>query len=194
PIPLGLQEGDLMPDTYFIHRGDTRESVVMRMKKSMQEFMDAQWASRQANLPLKNKQEAMVLASMIEKETGVDGERGRVASVFVNRLRKGMLLQSDPTVVYGIELKDGPMGRPLWLKDLKVDHPYNTYVHAGLPPKPIANPGKEAIKAALNPPQTNDFYFVATGSGGHFFAKTLAEHNRNVAKYRAVLKSQKAKP
>ena len=192
PLPMAIAEGTLMPDTYHIHRGDSREALVERMRKKMQKTLQEEWEKRQEGLPLKTPAEALVLASVIEKETGVDAERGRVSAVFVNRLHKGMPLQSDPTVVYGIELEKGPMGRPLWLKDLKIDHPYNTYVHNGLPPAPIANPGRAAIHAALNPPKTNEYYFVATGHGGHYFSKTLAEHNRNVAKYRKVQR-QKAK-
>lgn len=191
-VPIKISEGSLMPDTYHFHRGDSRASIVVRMQKAMAQTLQELWGKRAEGLPVKTAQEALVLASMVEKETGVGGERGRVAAVFVNRLRKDMLLQSDPTVVYGIELEDGPMGRPLWLKDLKVDHPYNTYLYKGLPPRPIANPGRAAIEAVMNPPQTDEYYFVATGVGGHHFAKTLREHNHNVVKYRQELRRQQS--
>ncbi len=188
-----MREGYVMPDTYHFHRDESREAMVGRMQAHMQEAIDALWPKRADGLPFDTPHEALVLASIVEKETGLDQERGRVAAVFVNRLRKGMPLQSDPTVIYGIEKASGePLGRPLWRKDLKIDHPYNTYVHAGLPPRPIANPGRAALEAVLNPPSTNEYYFVATGTGGHHFARTLAEHNRNVAKYKAELRRQKA--
>ena len=190
-MPMGVVEGSLMPDTYHFHKGDSRQSVVDRMQQPMKQALAELWQQRQSGLPFKTKEEALVLASIVEKETGVDQERGRVAAIFINRLRKNMLLQSDPTVVYGIELENGPMERQLLKKDLAIDHPFNTYVHAGLPPAPIANPGRASIQAVLNPPKTDEYYFVATGRGGHYFSKTLAEHNRNVARYRAELRRQK---
>jgi UPF0755 protein len=147
------------------------------------------WPQRAENLPLKTPEEAVVLASIVEKETGVDGERALVAGVFVNRLNKGMPLQSDPTVVYGITGGKAPLGRSLTRKDLADPTPYNTYQIAGLPPGPIANPGRAALEAALQPAQTPYLYFVAAGDGGHAFAKTLAEHNANVAKWRKHLRS-----
>lgn len=183
PIP----EGTLLPDTHYIHRGDTRASVVARMRRAMQEALPKLWAKRAAALPYDTPEEALVLASIVEKETGVDGERGMVAGVFVNRLRKAMPLQSDPTVVYAIERDKGPMKRPLYRKDWKYESKYNTYITAGLPPAPICHPGLAAIRAVLNPPKHDYLYFVATGKGGHYFAKTLAEHNRNIARYKAQM-------
>lgn len=190
PLPA---EGSLMPDTYHVHRRDARADVVERMRKAMSEYVSANWAKRQQGLPISTPEEWLVLASIVEKETGVAAERPQVASVFINRLRKGMPLQSDPTVVYGIEQAQGhKMEHALLKKDLEVNHPYNTYVHAGLPPAPICNPGRASLEAVLNPPQTDYLYFVATGTGGHRFARSLAEHNSNVAQYRAELRRQKA--
>ncbi|MEO3429647.1 endolytic transglycosylase MltG [Pelagibius sp. CAU 1746] len=186
-------EGTLLPETYHFHRGDPRADVLARMRQSMDEALAEIWDRRAENLPLKSPEEALVLASIIEKETGVDGERALVAGVFVNRLDKGMPLQSDPTVVYGITLGKAPLGRSLTRKDLAQATPYNTYQINGLPPGPIANPGRAALEAAVNPAQTEYLYFVAAGDGGHAFAKTLAEHNRNVAKWRKHLRSLKKK-
>lgn len=192
PVPTTLRDGTLMPNTYYIQRGDSREKLIERMQKDMQQMSNELWQNRQMSLPFTTLDEAMVLASIVEKETGVPEERRRVAAVFVNRLRKGMPLQSDPTVAYGIEQVSGaPLNRPLTHADLSVDHPYNTYVHTGLPPMPICNPGKASLLAALNPAQSDDLYFVATGTGGHNFAKTIQEHNQNVTQYRAVLRQQK---
>ncbi len=189
-IPEKVGEGRLMPDTYHFHRGDSRAAVVARMQKAMDEALAQAWESRTQDLPISTPEEALILASVVERETGVDDERPRVAAVFVNRLRLGMPLQSDPTVVYGIELAHGPMNRSLTRNDLKRDHAHNTYTRGGLPQGPIANPGKASIQATLNPPKTNELYFVATGTGGHHFATTLAEHNRNVARYRAIMRQQ----
>lgn len=188
-ITIPMIEGWLLPETYHYTRGDTRDQVVRRMQKAMDEVIADRWKNRAAGLPLANAQEAIILASIVEKETGVPEERGRVAAVFINRLRKGMPLQTDPTVIYGIEHASGkPMGRELTRKDLQTPSAYNTYLIPGLPPTPIANPGIDSIEAVLHPPQTDELYFVATGNGGHRFAKTLEEHNRNVAAYRAALK------
>ena len=185
-------EGALLPETYFFNRGETRESAINRMKEAMTEAMDKAWANRAADLPVSIPQEALILASIIEKETSVPEEYGQVSSVFVNRLRKGMMLQTDPTVIYALTNGKGPLGRALLRKDLDVDSPYNTYRVTGLPPGPIANPGRRAIEAAVNPADTPYFYFVADGSGGHAFARTLDEHNRNVANWRK-LNSEKKK-
>ena len=182
-------DGALLPETYHFHRGDSRSVVLQRMAESMTEALAALWPQRSENLPLNTPEEAVVLASIVEKETGVDSERPLVAGVFVNRLRKGMPLQSDPTVVYGITLGKAPLGRSLTRKDLAAATPYNTYQIAGLPPAPIANPGRAALAAVLHPAETDYLYFVAAGDGGHAFAKSLAEHNSNVAKWRKHLRS-----
>lgn len=182
-------DGSLLPETYHFHRGDSREAVLQRMAEAMSAALAELWPQRAENLPLNSPEEALVLASIVEKETGVDSERALVAGVFVNRLNKGMPLQSDPTVVYGITEGKAPLGRSLTRKDLAQPTPYNTYQIAGLPPGPIANPGRAALEAALNPAETEYFYFVAAGDGGHAFARTLAEHNVNVAKWRRHLRS-----
>jgi UPF0755 protein len=148
------------------------------------------WAARAENLPITTPEEAVILASVVEKETGVAGERRHVAGVFVNRLRRGMRLQSDPTVIYGLTGGAGPLGRALSRADLAAPHPYNTYLIDALPPAPIANPGAAAIAAVLDPLQTEDLYFVADGTGGHVFARTLAEHNRNAAAWRRLRDAQ----
>lgn len=186
-------DGALLPETYHFHRGDQRPVVLQRMTTSMDAALAEIWESRDENLPLQNPAEAVILASIIEKETGLDAERPLVAGVFVNRLRIGMPLQSDPTVVYGITEGKAPLGRSLTRKDLSTPTPYNTYKINGLPPGPIANPGRASIEAAVNPAETEYLYFVADGNGGHAFAKTLAEHNRNVAKWRKHLKSLRKK-
>jgi len=160
------------------------------MGRALDRTLSELWPGRAPGLPIATPEEAVVLASIVEKETGVAGERPLVASVFVNRLKKGMRLQSDPTVVYGLTGGRGPLGRALIRKDLQTPSPYNTYLIDGLPPGPIANPGRAAIEAVLNPATTAYLYFVADGSGGHAFAKTLAEHNRNVAKWRKIKKQK----
>lgn len=185
------EEGSLLPQTYHFHRGDFRNAVLSRMQADMQKTLAELWGKRKENLPLKTPQEALTLASIVEKETGIDAERERVAAVFINRLKKGMPLQSDPTTVYAIERDKGPMGRALLTADLAYDSPYNTYKINGLPPGPICNPGRAAIEAVLNPISTDELYFVATGDGGHNFAASLKEHNENVKKYRAALKEKK---
>jgi UPF0755 protein len=189
-------EGTLMPNTYHFVSGEDRNAIISRMQAATKKAMDELWETRAENLPIKNKAEALILASIIEKETGVDEERETVAGVFVNRLRKGMPLQTDPTVIYAITKGKiqtdgrGPLGRRLLRKDLQIDDPYNTYKYPGLPPGPIANPGYDSIKAALNPEENDYIFFVADGTGGHLFAKTLAEHNRNVANWRKIRRSQ----
>ena len=181
-------EGSLLPETYHYARGERRADLVARMSRARDELLSELWPARAPNLPVATAEEAVILASIVEKETGVAGERPLVASVFVNRLRKGMRLQSDPTVVYGLTGGTGPLGRSLTRKDLRAPSPYNTYLIKGLPPGPIANPGRAALEAVLDPANTGFLYFVADGSGGHAFAKTLAEHNRNVAKWRKFKK------
>lgn len=177
-------EGSLLPETYHFTKGDTRAAVIARMATALNETLSELWPLRAEGLPFDTPESALILASIIEKETGLGSERAHVSGVFVNRLNRGMRLQSDPTVIYGLTDGDGPLGRSLTRADLERDHPYNTYRIAGLPPGPIANPGRAAIEAALNPLDTEDLFFVADGNGGHVFARTLKEHNRNVAKWR----------
>jgi len=179
-------EGRLAPDSYEVGPGDTRASVITRMTEAQEAILTAAWAGRAGDLPLDSPKEALILASIIEKETALAGERRQVASVFVNRLRRGMRLQTDPTVIYGITEGQGVLGRGLRQSELRRATPWNTYVIAGLPPTPIANPGRAAIEAAVDPAETDYVYFVADGSGGHAFAETLAEHNRNVARWREI--------
>ena len=190
PLAEKPGEGALLPETYNFSRGDGRDALVQRMAKAMTETLDQLWAKRNPNLPLRSKAEALILASIVEKETGVAAERPRVAAVFINRLRRGMRLESDPTVIYGMTLGQGPLNRTLLSKDLDGKSAYNTYQIAGLPPAPIANPGRASLEAVANPSRTRDLFFVADGTGGHAFAETLAEHNRNVARYRAWLREQ----
>ena len=187
PLPeTKPDEGTLLPETYHFPRGTTRTALIEQMQKDMATLLAELWAERQTDLPLDTPEEALTLASIIEKETAVPDEYGLVAGVFVNRLRRGMLLQTDPTVIYALTKGEGPLGRQLLRRDLEVDDPYNTYIHPGLPPGPIANPGRGALRAALAPAETDYLYFVADGTGGHAFAKSLVEHNRNVAKWRRV--------
>lgn len=181
-------DGALLPETYHFSRGDSRAALLERMRKSMAKVLADAWAARAEGLPFATPEQALVLASIIEKETGVAAERARVAGVFVNRLRLGMKLQSDPTTIYAITQGKAELGRALTRADLRVESPYNTYFADGLPPAPIANPGRAAIAAALNPEKHNLLYFVADGSGGHAFAATLAEHNKNVQRWREAKK------
>jgi UPF0755 protein len=176
-------EGALLPETYQFLRGESRASLIARMRDAMTEAIAQEWAKRDPGISLKTPEEAVTLASVVEKETGRGDERARVAGVFYNRLKKGMPLQSDPTVIYALTEGKKPLGRALTRADWKLDSPYNTYVVAGLPPGPIANPGRDALAAVLKPAVTDYYYFVADGSGGHVFARTLEEHNRNVAEW-----------
>lgn len=182
------KEGYFLPETYTFSRGESRQKIVEQGQAAMQKTLQQAWDERDADLPLKNKEELLVLASVVEKETGVATERPQVASVFVNRLRKGMLLQTDPTVIYAVTKGERDLGRALTYRDLAIDSPYNTYKYAGLPPAPICSPGKAAIMAAAHPDKTPYLYFVASGNGGHNFARTLQEHNANVRKWRALNK------
>lgn len=185
-------EGSLMPDTYPFQRGTTREEIIARMEKAQKEFLDSVWSRRIGDLPISTPEEMVILASIVEKETGKADERPRVASVFINRLRKGMKLQSDPTIIYGIFGGEGkPKDRPIYRSDIDKETPYNTYTIPALPPGPIANPGRAALEAVANPSLTDDLFFVANGTGGHVFAKTLDEHNQNVARWRAIEKQLK---
>jgi UPF0755 protein len=179
-------EGMLAPAGYDVQRGDDRNALLGRMQAEQERILAAAWDSRAPNLPLKSPEELLTLASIVEKETGVPTERARVASVFVNRLNRGMRLQTDPTVIYGITMGAAPLGRGLRASELSAPTPYNTYVVTGLPPTPIANPGATAIDAAAHPEATDDIFFVADGTGGHVFARTLDEHNRNVAAWRRI--------
>lgn len=179
-------EGTLAPRSYEVRGGDSRADVLARMAAAQEDILAAAWQTRAEDLPLDSPQEALILASIIEKETAVAGERRQVASVFVNRLRRGMRLQTDPTVIYGITEGQGVLGRGLRQSELNRSTAWNTYAIDGLPPTPIANPGKESIEAAVDPADTDYVFFVADGSGGHAFAETLAEHNRNVARWREI--------
>ncbi len=184
-------EGSLMPDSYEIQRGQSRQAVLQRMRDAHDKAVAELWPTRQPGLPLTSPQEAVILASVVEKETGVASERPRVAAVFINRLRAGMLLQSDPTIIYGIT-RGRPLGRGIRASELAAETPYNTYRVAGLPPTPIANPGREALAAVLNPPKTDELYFVADGTGGHAFASTYEAHGRNVARWRQIERERAA--
>jgi UPF0755 protein len=191
-LPPLVPEGELRPETYHYHLNTTRSEIISRMRKAQKELLTQLWNARDESIPLQTPQQALILASIVERETGIAEERPAVAAVFYNRMRTGMRLQSDPTVIYGISNGLGVMDRLLTRKDLAVEHPYNTYVIPGLPPAPIANPGKASLEAVLNPIQSEDFYFVADGKGGHVFARTLEEHNRNVAAYRRALREAAA--
>ncbi len=188
-LPSALPpEGSLRPDTYKFTRGTKRTEIIQQMAAAQTKLVDQIWEKRDSSVQLANKQDFITLASIVEKETGLADERAHVASVFLNRLGKGMRLQSDPTVIYGLFGGEGkPSDRPIYQSDLKKDTPYNTYLIKGLPPTPIANPGKDALEAVANPWKTQDLYFVADGTGGHVFAATLDEHNANVRRWRKLV-------
>jgi len=185
-IAVTPAEGSLLPATYPYSYGDSRAAMIETMSRTMRQTINKLWANRAPNLPLNTPEEAVTLASIVEKETGVAAERARIAGVFINRLRLGMRLQSDPTVIYAVANGTGPLGRPLTLTDLRTENPYNTYRNAGLPPGPIANPGRAALLAVLQPAATDELFFVADGSGGHVFARTYDEHKVNVSRWRAL--------
>ena len=188
-ITLDVKEGDLLPETYFYSRNDTRDGVLLRMKEAMEKTVDEAWRKRAAGLPITNRREVVILASMIEKETALPAERQKVAAVFVNRLRIKMKLESDPTTIYGITGGKGTLGRDLTRADLQSPSGYNTYVVPGLPSGPICNPGRASIMAATGPASRDrSLYFVADGQGGHAFAINVYEHNRNVARWKEILK------
>jgi peptidoglycan lytic transglycosylase G len=185
-------EGTLLPDTYKVPRGLLRQELIERMVKDQERILSEIWARRATGLPVKTPEEFVILASIVEKETGRADERPRVAGVFINRLQRKMKLQSDPTIVYGIVGGKGTLGRGILRSEIDKPTPYNTYVIDGLPPGPIANPGRAALEAVANPSRTKDVYFVADGTGGHVFAETLDQHQRNVVKWRQVEASRRA--
>ena len=190
PVPA---EGALLPETYLFTRGTARADLIARMEKAQAQFLSREWGRREAGLPFANPEQAVIMASIIEKESSLPEERRHIAAVFDNRLRDGMKLQSDPTIIYGIT-GGNPLGRPIRESEITTQTPYNTYVITGLPPTPICNPSKDSLIAALDPEATPDLYFVANGKGGHNFAATEAEHDRNVKAYREVLKKQNPPP
>jgi UPF0755 protein len=180
-----FEEGALLPETYAYQWGDTRAAIIRRAEAAMEAALAEIWAARATNLPLRSPRDALVLASIVERETGKADERARVAGVFINRLRRNMPLQSDPTAAYAAA-DGGVLDRPLTRADLDRDHPFNTYRIRGLPPGPIASPGRDSLRAAVQPEVTEFIFFVADGQGGHAFARTLDEHNRNVARWREI--------
>jgi len=188
-----IEEGSILPETYFYSFNDSKSVMLKRMQMAMQKSIDQLWEQRDPSIPLKNKEQAIILASIVEKETGIAEERPKVASVFINRLRKGMKLQSDPTIIYSFTFGDKKLERPIKASDIRNNSPFNTYFVYGLPPAPISNPGLASIKAVLNPPQTDYIYFVATGTnGGHYFSSNLREHNEFVARYRSALQNKQS--
>ena len=186
-------EGSLLPETYLFERGATRAELLARMRASQESVLAGLWPARRADLPFGTMEEAIILASIVEKETAIAAERPRIAAVFVNRLKRGMRLESDPTIIYGLT-GGAPLGRGLRVSELERPNPYSTYQIDGLPPTPICNPGRDSIAAVLNPPDSDDLFFVADGGGGHAFARTLAEHERNVAAWRRVERARAAAP
>ncbi len=184
-----FEEGELLPETYSYQWGDTRAALVRRAEQAMTAALNEAWRQRAENLPLANPRQALILASIVERETGKAEERALVAGVFINRLRRSMPLQSDPTVAYAAA-DGGVLERPISRPDLDRDHPFNTYRIRGLPPGPIASPGREALRAVVRPEATDYLYFVADGTGGHAFGRTLEEHNRNVARWREIERSR----
>ncbi len=192
-LPAEIPEGLFKPETYVFARGTERSAILKQMQDAQKKILAELWEKRAPNLPLKTPEEALVLASIVEKETGTDGERAKVASVFINRLRKGYKLQSDPTIIYGITGGQGKLNRPIYRTDILRKTDFNTYVIDALPPGPICNPGEAALRATLQPDETEYLYFVADGTGGHAFSKTLQEHNRNVVNWRKIERNQAKK-
>ena len=188
------REGTLLPETYKFPRGTTREQVIQRMQQAQKRVLEEIWERRSPDLPLKSPEQLVTLASIVEKETGKADERSRVAAVFVNRLRQKMKLQSDPTIIYGLVGGKGTLGRPIMRSEIEQPTPYNTYVIDGLPPGPIANPGRASLEAAANPARTKELFFVADGTGGHAFAETYDQHQKNVAKLRAIEQQTRTTP
>jgi UPF0755 protein len=187
------EEGTLLPETFVIQRGASRQSIIENMRAEMRKVRERIWESRRKDLPIKTWHEAIVLASIVEKETGRNDERERVAAVFVNRLRQNMRLQSDPTILYGIDAGKAVWNRPILRSEIQRKTAHNTYQIDGLPPTPICNPGRAAIEAVFNPASTKDLYFVADGSGGHIFSETLKEHSTNVQRWRTLEKQLRTK-
>jgi UPF0755 protein len=185
-------EGWIMPQTYDVERGEDRAEVVDQMVAAQKKLVARLWADRRPGLPYKTPEEALAMASIVEKETSVPDERAHVAGVYLNRLAKGIRLEADPTLIYGMT-KGRPLGRSMTHADVIEPGPYNSYLNAGLPPTPIANPGRASIEAALNPASTEDLYFVADGSGGHVFAQTYEQHQKNVVRWRAIAQSLKGR-
>ena len=193
-----IGEGTLLPDTYIFSADTTRVQMIERMEKAQDDLLAELWPDRQEDIPIDTPEEALILASVVEKETGIASERGLVAGLFTERLRRGMRLESDPTVIYGVSkgeplFNNAGQRRTLYRSELNRKTDWNTYQIDGLPKTPICNPGRDAIAAVLNPPETNYIFFVADGKGGHLFAETLAEHNRNVAAYRAYEREEIAR-
>jgi UPF0755 protein len=185
-VTIDVKEGDLLPETYFYSRNDTRDGLLLRMKEAMDKTLDEAWRKRTPGLPLANRREVLILASMVEKETAIPAERSKIAAVFLNRLRLKMKLESDPTTIYGLVGGKGSFNRELTRADLQSNSPYNTYVVSGLPPGPICNPGRASILAVTHPAHDRSLYFVADGQGGHVFARTIAQHNRNVERWKEI--------
>jgi UPF0755 protein len=185
------REGSLLPDTYNFTRGVTREQIIQHMQQAQQRLVREIWDHRSPDLPIKTPDQLVILASLVEKETGKPEERTRVAAVFVNRLKQKMKLQSDPTIIYGLVGGRGTLGRPIMKSEIAQATPYNTYLIGGLPPGPIANPGRASLEAAANPARTRELYFVADGTGGHAFAESYEQHQKNVARLRLIETDQK---
>jgi len=185
------REGSILPETYKFARGETRQAILAVMERAQAKAVDEIWAKRASDLPIKSPGELVTLASIVEKETGKADERARVAGVFINRLRRHIKLESDPTIVYGLAFGKGSLGHPISKAELEQATPYNTYIISGLPPGPIANPGRAALEAAANPAATKELFFVADGTGGHAFAETLDQHLKNVARWREIEKDAK---
>lgn len=188
-----MEEGTLLPETYHFTRGDSRASIMHQMHTSLRKNLTEAWEKRDQRIPIHTPEEALVLASIVERETSLPEERPRIAAVFINRIKRGMKLQADPTVAYALTGGRRPLERPLTRDDLNIDSPYNTYQHVSLPPKPIANPSLAAIEAVMHPAETEDLYFVVNPSGGHDFSTNYAEHQRFVSKYHSYIKQERKK-
>jgi UPF0755 protein len=188
------REGSLLPDSYYFHRGFTREQMIQRMRQAQERLVREVWDRRNPDLPIKTPEQLIILASIIEKETSKAEERTRIAAVLTNRLKQKMKLQSDPTIIYGLVFGKGALGHPLTKSEIAQPTPYNTYIIDGLPPGPIANPGRASIEAAASPARTKELYFVADGTGGHAFAETYDQHMKNVARLRAIEHEVKGEP